>query len=179
METGRRYCSSEFKNILGNVRSRQQLEIVYRREPFTRGMKAFGVFLFFGATMAAFAGTTLLWRGTIADRVWQLNPTAYEQLAPLGTIVGVPFLVLSAALLAAGIGWFGRRLWAWRLAVAIIAIQVIGDLFNALRGELLKGATGVVIASALLFYLLRPAVRAAFNHDKSSSALTPPSVNLP
>lgn len=128
--------------------------------------------------MAGFAGTTLLWRGTIADRVWQLNPMAYHQLAPLGTLIGVPFLVLSAALLAAGIGWFGRRLWAWRLAVAIIATQVIGDLFNALRGEFLKGALGVVIASALLIYLLRP-VRAAFNHDKSSSALTQPSVKLP
>lgn len=134
-------------------------------------MKAVGAFLFFGATMAAMAGMTLVWRGTSLDRVWQLNPTAYAQLAPLGRMIGVPFLVLSAALLTAATGWFGRRLWAWRLAIAIIATQVIGDLVNALRGEFLKGTMGVLIASALLIYLLRPAVRAVFENDKSGTFL--------
>jgi hypothetical protein len=131
-------------------------------------MQAMGVFLFFGATMAALAGTTLVWRGTALDRMWELNPTAYTQLAPLGRGVGIAFLLLSVALLTAGIGWFRRRVWGWRLAVAIITIQVAGDLINALRGEVVKGTTGVVIASALLMYLLRPALRGAFGGTEPS-----------
>jgi len=130
-------------------------------------MRAVGIFLFFGATMAALAGTTLAWRGTILDRMWTLNPKAYAQLAPLGRGVGILFLVLSMALLTAGIGWFRRRVWGWRLAVGIIAIQAAGDLVNALRGETVKGATGMVIAGALLVYLLRPAVSTAFDGDKT------------
>jgi len=117
--------------------------------------------------MAALAGTTLAWRGTILDRMWTLNPKAYAQLAPLGRGVGILFLVLSMALLTAGIGWFRRRVWGWRLAVGIIAIQAAGDLVNALRGETVKGATGMVIAGALLVYLLRPAVSTAFDGDKT------------
>ncbi len=93
-----------------------------------RGLTALGIFLCFGAAMACFAGTTLLWRGTVLDRAWKLNPTAYRQLAPLGVPAAILFFVLSAALLAAAIGWFRRRLWGWKLAVAIIAIQVVGDL---------------------------------------------------
>ena len=66
--------------------------------PKPRGFTAIGIFLFFGAVMASLAATTLLWRGTPLDRLWALNPIAYKQLAPLGGIVGIFFLVLGAAL---------------------------------------------------------------------------------
>jgi len=101
-----------------------------------RATTAIGVFLFFGAVMALLAGITLIWRGTILDHMWVLNAPAYRQLAPFGKAVGVPLLVLSAALAAAGTGWFGRRLWGWRLAVVIIAGQVLGDLVSILHGSL-------------------------------------------
>ena len=136
-------------------------------KPMPPGFAAIGIFLIFGAAMAGFAATTLLWRGTALDRVWILNPTAYQQLVPLGSKVGILFLLLSAALVVSGLGWFRRRLWAWRLAVVIIAIQVLGDIVNLVRGDLLRGATGVIIAGALLIYVLSPRIRAAFSgtHD--------------
>jgi len=130
-----------------------------RRSP---GFTAIGIFLFFGAMMASLAATTLLWRGTALDRLWALNPMAYRQLAPLGGTVGILFVLLGAALTAAGIGWFRRRLWGWRLAVAIIAVQVLGDGVNCLRGDWLRGGTGVIIAGALLLFLLQPRIRATF-----------------
>ena len=132
-----------------------------REEP-TWALTAIGVFLFLGAVMASLAGTTLIWRGTLLDQVWVLNRPAYRQLASLGEKVGVPFLVLSAALAVAGVGWFTRRAWGWRLAVFLIATQVLGDLINIFMGHFVRGAAGVTIASALLLYLLRPGVRAAF-----------------
>ena len=112
--------------------------------------------------MALLAGTTLIWRGTFLDHMWVLNAPAYKQLAPFGRTVAVPFLMLSAALAAAGVGWFERRLWGWRLAVVIIATQVFGDLVSIFMGHFVRGAAGVIIASALLLYLLRPEVRGAF-----------------
>jgi len=130
--------------------------------PQTPGFTAIGIFLFFGASMASLAATTLLWRGTALDRLWTLNPTAYKQLAPQGCIVGILFLVLGAALITAGIGWFQRRLWGWRLAVVIVSTQVLGDVVNCVRGGWLRGGTGVIIAGALLLFLLRPRTRATF-----------------
>ncbi len=125
-------------------------------------MTAVGVFLVFGACMAALAGTTLVWRGTTLDRVWVLNESAYNQLSAAGAPVGALFLVLSAALVTAAVGWFKRRLWGWGLAVGIISTQVAGDFVNLMRGDFLRGSTGLAIAGALLFYLLRPKVRARF-----------------
>jgi hypothetical protein len=112
--------------------------------------------------MAALAGTTLVWPGTVLDNIWALNRPAYKQLALAGRPVGVLFLLLSATLLAAAVGWFQRRLWGWRLAVVIICTQVAGDIFNFVRGDHLRGGIGLAIAGALLFYLLRPNVRTAF-----------------
>jgi hypothetical protein len=128
----------------------------------TPGFTAVDIFLFFGALMASLAATTLLSRGTPLDRLWDLNPIAYKQLASLGSTVGIFFLLLGAALTTAGIGWFRHRLWAWRLAVVIISTQVLGDLVNCVRGDLLRGGTGLIIAGALLLFLLQPRVRAGF-----------------
>ncbi|MGC1648823.1 MAG: hypothetical protein WA741_23640 [Candidatus Sulfotelmatobacter sp.] len=112
--------------------------------------------------MASLAAITLLWRGTPLDRLWALNPTAHNQLAPLGRFVGIFFLALAAILITTGIGWFRRRLWGWRLAVVIISTQVAGDVANCVRGDWLRGGTGVIIAGALLLFLLRTRIRAAF-----------------
>jgi hypothetical protein len=95
--------------------------------------------------------------------MWALNPTAHKQLATFAHPAGILFLLLAALLALAGIGWFKHRLWGWRLAVAVIATQVLGDLVNLFKGDYLRGGVGFSIATALLFYLLRPAVRAVFN----------------
>ena len=128
-----------------------------------RGISAVGVFLFFGAAMASIAGATLTWPGTFLDRLWVLNPTAHKQLATFAKPAGTLFLLLAAVLAMAGTGWFKHRLWAWRLAVAVIATQVLGDLITFVRGDYWRGVVGVSFASALLFYLLRPVVRAEFS----------------
>jgi hypothetical protein len=127
-----------------------------------RGFRAIGYFLFFGFVMVSLAGTTLLWQGTVLDRIWLLNSTAHKQLLQFGRAAGIAFLLLGAALAVAGAGWFKRHVWGWRLAMAIIAIQALGDLVNAFRGDLVKGVIGFAVAGTLLFYLLRSDVRSAF-----------------
>jgi hypothetical protein len=133
------------------------------------GITAMGIFLFLGATMASLAGVTLIWSGTILDRMWAINAPAYRRLAPFGKTVGIPFLLLGATLVVAAKGWFGHRLWGWRLAVAIIASEVLGNIVNAFMGDVLRSSVGFVISGALLVYLLRPEVRAAFASGNAPS----------
>ncbi len=138
------------------------------RSKLTAAITAVGIFLFFGAVMAAFAGTTLIWRGTVLDELWALNTPAHERLAPFGAIAGLAFLLLSATLACAGAGWFKRRLWGWRLATIVILVQALGDLINLLRGDFMRGGIGLAIAGLLLFYLLRPKVRVLFEQSGAS-----------
>jgi hypothetical protein len=127
-----------------------------------RGFVAIGIFFLFGATIAAFAAVTLLKPGTALDRLWVLNKTGHVQLASLGEAAGLGFVVLSALMCAAAVGWFRRRYWGWLLGTTIIAINAADDLINGARGEWLKGAVGVAIAGLLLFYMTRSGVRNYF-----------------
>ena len=137
--------------------------------PSPRGMTAIGVFLLFGATMACTAGITLVHRGTVLDRIWALNPGAYRELAPFGRTVGIPFLLVAVALAVSGLGWLKRQRWGWQLAVFIIVIQVFGDFVNVFCGHLVQGGVGIAMAGALLFYMLRPNIRAAFATEQQIS----------
>lgn len=69
---------------------------------------------------------------------------------------------VGVTLAIAGVSWLRHRLWGWRLAVAIIAIQVLSNVVHILLGRAVEGLIGGIVAGALLFYLLRPTVHAAF-----------------
>lgn len=130
---------------------------------------AIGVFLLFGGAISVWVAITLLRPGTALDQLWTLNKTAHAQLASLGPAVAVGFVVLSALLLAASVGWFRRRRWGWRLGTTIIAINASADLLNALRGDWRKGFVGVAFAGLLLFYMTRSKVRHYFRPAPLSS----------
>ena len=129
---------------------------------FRPKLTAIGLFLVFASSMAALAGIMLSWPGTALDRLWSLNETAHEQLGRAGNYFGPLFFVLSVTLAADAVGWFKRRVWAFRLTVAVIAIQLAGDLINLVRGDLVRGAAGILIAGALLLYLIHSNIRTAF-----------------
>jgi hypothetical protein len=48
------------------------------------------------------------------------------------------------------------------MAAVLVAAQVIGNIVNLFLGHIAEGATGFVIATALLAYLLLPCVRIVF-----------------
>jgi hypothetical protein len=138
------------------------------------GMTAFGIFLLFGASLASLAGTTLLWRGTVLDRMWVVNPLAYNHLSSYGKAIGIPFLLLGITLAFSGAGWFKRRVWGWRLAIVTIVTQVLANFVTALMGGVTKGLVGAIISGGLLLYLLRPAVGATFStSDEPRSSKNP------
>lgn len=119
------------------------------------GFLPLGIFFFFGSVMASFAAFTLFKPGTILDRAWALNKSAHAELMAIGPIMSGPFAVLAVALLVTGVGWRKRRYWGWKLGVTVIAINLVGDVVNTVRGERMKGAIGITIAGLLLVYMTR------------------------
>jgi hypothetical protein len=68
-------------------------------------------------------------------------------------------LTVSVACTLAAIGLFRRSWWGHRIAVGILAVNLVGDSANALlRGDL-RTLIGVPIGAALIAYLLRPSIR--------------------
>ena len=128
-----------------------------------RGLTAIGILLLWGAGIAFLAGTTLVWRGTVLDRMWALNPPCLQSAyAPYGKTIGIPFLLLGIVLTFSGVGWLKRRAWGWRLAAVIIVTQVLANFVTAMLGDVTKGMIGVIITGALFIYLLRPKSQISF-----------------
>jgi hypothetical protein len=105
---------------------------------------------------------SLLFPGGWLAVIWAIKPHEYRQLLAFGWLAGAGFLLLAAVLGVASWGCFHRRRWGWLLAVILIGINAAGDAARVAMGELVEGMTGVVIASALLWWLTRDAVRARF-----------------
>jgi len=122
-----------------------------------------GIFFYFAMTMALYAAFTLLFPGTVLDRLWALNPRAHQELLPVRRVAGSMFLVLAVIAVTGGAGWFRRRMWAWRLSVLGMCTQFLGDFVSFVRGDFLRGSAGLLIASAFLIYLLKPQTKKSFN----------------
>ena len=133
-----------------------------KQRPYQPVLIGIGVFLLFGCSMAVLAGTMLLWPHTVLDRLWSLNPAAHKAFAPFGNSIGLLFYVLSIVLVTAAVGWSKQRIWGWRLTVAIISTQVVGDFVNLIRGDFLRGSIGLLIAGSLLIFLLCSNIRTTF-----------------
>ena len=119
-------------------------------------------------TMALYAAITLLHPGTVLDRLWSLNPGAHRELLPFRKPAGALFLLIAVTAAIGGVGWFRRLLWGWRLAVLGIGTQVLGDCVNLVRGDVLRGGTGLLIGGGLLIYLLRSQIKNNFTSVRDS-----------
>jgi hypothetical protein len=120
-------------------------------------------FFAFATAMCALAGLSLLTPGGALQWVWRFKPDEYRQLHAFGAAAGAGFLALGVVMAVAAVGCFGRLAWGRRLAFAIIAVNAAGDSARAFSGAPGEGAVGVVVAGAILWWLTRAPVRAAFH----------------
>lgn len=79
-----------------------------------------------------------------------------------GGILGVAGAVFD---LIVAYGLLGLKKWAWMLALIGVAINVINGVMGLMSGgifAMLCGLLGLVVPGIILYYLMRPDVRAAF-----------------
>jgi hypothetical protein len=129
--------------------------------PFTTPVVA-GSFATIATMLLMASAVTILWPETPLSRMWDLKPAEYRQLLGMGWPVAIGFLVVAVAAAFTAVGMFGRRRWAWWLAVAGLTVNGLSDAVRIVLGSPLEGAVGVLGAGLVLWWLLRPAVRAQF-----------------
>lgn len=123
------------------------------------GLTALSLFFAIGALMSGTTAVALMFPGSGLEPIWRLNPPARVAFAQLGTWGIVLMLAVLVACLAAAAGlWTGRR-WGYWLAVALLAINLGGDVLNAtVRGDR-RTLVGLPIGGLLLAYLFSRRVR--------------------
>ena len=130
-----------------------------------------GAFFTAATVVLIVSGISLVWPGTLLDRLWDVAYDKYAALLPYRFAVGPGFLALSVFSAIASVGCFLRRDWGRRLAVGIFALNAAGDAGQILIGRVTEGAISVLIAALLVFWLTRPSVRRAFVPVRESPGL--------
>ena len=118
-------------------------------------IKLLALFFAFGTTMCALTLVLLLFPGTTLDSLWHLNPGAHLAFQSLGRW-SVPLMaVVGIGCALAAIGLWYCALWGIRLALTILSLNIMGDLFNALVRHDYRALIGLPIGGAMIFYLAR------------------------
>jgi hypothetical protein len=114
----------------------------------------FAAFFAFGATMSLLTVVLLLFPGTKLDSLWNLNPDAHVAFQSLGGWSILLMLGVGAGCALTAIGLWHRTLWGIRLGVAILLINITGDLVNVVTRHDYRSLVGLPIAGAMIFYLV-------------------------
>jgi hypothetical protein len=93
--------------------------------------------------------------GTKLDWLWDLNPEARVAFRSLGSGSILIMVALGTGCTLTAIGLWHGTLWGMRLALAILFVNIIGDLVNVLMRHDYRSLVGLPIAGAMIFYLAR------------------------
>jgi hypothetical protein len=120
--------------------------------------------LFFGAAavLCMAAGFTMIFPDTALSAIWSIKPQEFAQLLELRPWTSIGFLLLSGGMGLTAWGCLNGSLWGWRMAIAIFAANGLGDAAQIFAGRVLEGFIGIAVVVAIVFWLTRPQVKAAF-----------------
>lgn len=112
--------------------------------------------------MAGLTCLALAFPDTVLAQIWHLNPEAREALMPMRPWSTALMGAVAVACGLSAIGLWRLTRWGHRFAIAVLAINMCGDLGNAVvRGDR-RTLIGVPIAVAMMAYLMKPSIRRRF-----------------
>ena len=126
------------------------------------GVTMLAIFFGFGALMSGLASLALLFPDGALEPMWSVNPEARIGLVSLG-LFGVGLMAaVSVACAAAACGLWSLTGWGYRLALALLGANIVGDAVNAIVRHDPRTLIGVPIGGLLVGYLLQPHIRVRF-----------------
>jgi len=133
------------------------------------GITVLSFFFAVGSVIAGVTCVALLAPGSWLSFIWRFNPAARVAFYALGAWALVLMLGVALACAFAARGLWVRAVWGRRLAVVLLAINLIGDVLNAfIRGDL-RMLIGIPIGAALIAYLSSGRVRSHFTSFQAAA----------
>lgn len=118
------------------------------------GITALIIFFFFGAAMSFISSIMLMFPGSFLEPLWRLNPRARENFTALGMWAIVLMLVVCIACALAALGLWRGSWWGYWLAVALLTVNLLGDIANVILGTEPRAAIGIPIVILILALLM-------------------------
>ena len=114
------------------------------------------IFFAAGALICLVTMLALAFPGSFLESIWQLKPEAPVQFLEIGRGTSIALMaVVGVACGSAAIGLARNAEWGRRLAIAVLAVNLIGDSLNALLRHDPKTLIGLPIGGLMIWYLSR------------------------
>jgi hypothetical protein len=111
------------------------------------------IFFAAGALVCLVTMLALVFPGSFLKSIWQLKPEARVQFLEIGRGASIALMaVVGVACGSAAIGLARNTEWGRRLAIAVLAVNLIGDSLNALLRHDPKTLIGVPIGGLMISY---------------------------
>lgn len=126
------------------------------------GIRCLILFFSFGTLMCLLTSFLLLFPGSALEPMWRLNPqahAAFQSFKPWSILL---MFGVGAACASTAIGLAMRARWGWWLAIAVLAVNLLGDGINAFVRHDFRTLIGLPIGGALIIYLTSKRVRDFF-----------------
>ncbi len=126
--------------------------------PKRRSLGTILLIIFFaaGALICLVTMLALAFPGSFLESIWQLKPEARVQFLEIGRAATIAVMaVVGVACGSAAIGLARNAEWGRRLAIAVLAVNLIGDSLNALLRHDPKTLIGLPIGGLMIWYLSR------------------------
>lgn len=114
------------------------------------------IFFAAGALVCLVTMLTLAFPGSFLESIWRLKPEARVQFQEIGS--GASIALMATVGMACGLAAVGlarRTEWGRRLAIGILAANLVGDSLNALLRHDPKTLIGLPIGALMIWYLVK------------------------
>ena len=133
--------------------------------PKCRSLGTILLIIFFaaGASVCLVTMLALVFPGSLLESIWRLKPEAQTQFQEMGSGASIALMTLvGAACGLAAIGLARNAEWGRRLAIGVLAVNLIGDSLNAWLRHDPKTLIGLPIGGIMIVYL----VKKRFSRDR-------------
>jgi hypothetical protein len=117
------------------------------------GVTLLGCFFAFGTLASGLAVISLLFPRGPLEPMWRINPRGHAGFIRMGLWAFLLLVPVCLACAVAAIGLFRGRRWGYRLAIALLLINLAGDVVNFALGTEPRAAIGIPVVALLLWYL--------------------------
>ena len=124
------------------------------QKPRSVGTTLLVIFFAAGALICLVTMLALAFPGGLLDPIWRLKPEARMEFQKMGSASVALMAVVGAACGLAAAGLAKNAEWGRRLAIGVLAVNLVGDSLNALLRHDLRTLIGLPIGGLMNLYLV-------------------------
>jgi hypothetical protein len=125
------------------------------QRPRSIGITLLVIFFGGGALICVVMMVALASPGGFLEPIWRLKPEARVEFQKMGDASVALMAVVGTACGLAAVGLAKNAEWGRRTAIGVLAVNIAGDLFNALLRHDWRTLIGLPIGGLMILYLVK------------------------